>query len=329
MKTEIKKRNLILMSAALAFAIGTAGCSIFKPSDKSGEGSGKGLQGWVETGKESVKKGADKVKDVADKTGGKIKDTAEKVASEVKNQANDVIADLKGGNLSGDWAIETVLGKNAVGETPPFIKFAPGENRIYGNNGCNVINAEYTQNASDKKLSFSNIATTMMLCADSNITDTEIGEALDATRSFSLEIGEPDQLLTFYNEKGQPVMTLMHRDFHFLDGTWAVVAIDGEKVNIPEMKLALDVEEKHMHGNTGCNIINGELETDMDTANSISFSKIAMTRMACPDSGWETRMTMALEEAVTAKKLPDDRIEFLGSNGQQVMLLQRTSPIED
>lgn len=47
------------------------------------------------------------------------------------------------------------------------------------------------------------------------------------------------------------------------------------------------------------------------------------------DSGWETRMVVALEEAITAKKINDDTIEFIGSNGKQVMLLKKTSPIED
>ena len=51
--------------------------------------------------------------------------------------------------------------------------------------------------------------------------------------------------------------------------------------------------------------------------------------MACPDSGWETRMMVALEEAVTAKKISSDEIEFIGSNGKQVMLLKKSSPIED
>lgn len=139
---------------------------------------------------------------------------------------------------------------------------------------------------------------------------------------------EPDKTLTLYDAGGNAIMTLMHRDFHFLDGTWVVVAIDGEKVNIPDMKIALDVDEKRMHGNTGCNIINGELETDMETANSISISKIAMTKMACPNSGWETRMTMALEEAVTARRISADEMELIGSNGRQVMLLQRTSAID-
>lgn len=169
-----------------------------------------------------------------------------------------------------------------------------------------------------------------MLCAESNITDAEIGEALGLTVRYTIEDGKnSESILRFFDAGGREVMELMHRDFHFLDGTWAVVAIDGEKVNIDGMKVALDVDEKKMHGNTGCNIINGELETDMDAANSISFSKIAMTRMACPNSGWETRMTMALEEAITAQKVSDDEIEFIGSNGKQVMLLKKTSPIED
>ena len=50
-------------------------------------------------------------------------------------------ADLAKGVVKGDWAIEKVNGKNVVGEKAPFLKFVPTENRVYGNNGCNVINA--------------------------------------------------------------------------------------------------------------------------------------------------------------------------------------------
>ncbi|MCM1490317.1 MAG: META domain-containing protein [Muribaculum sp.] len=319
--------KFILISAAAVFLTGASGCSIFKPS-KNGEGSGKGLQGWIET----MKGNSDNSKDEANTTSGRVKKSKENKgneAAEVKESEAQPTEETKAVNLTGDWAIETVFGKKAVGETAPFIKFVPSEGRIYGNNGCNVINAQYELNVANKSLTFSNLASTMMLCADSNITDREVGEALGAATSFTLDTSQPDQQLKLYNSSGGVVMTLMHRDFHFLDGTWAVEAIDGEKVDIDGMKIALDVEEKYMHGNTGCNIINGELETDMETANSISFSKIGMTRMACPNSGWETRMTMALEEAVTAKKVNEDEIEFIGSNGQQVMLLKRTSPIED
>lgn len=305
----MNKKNIVMALAISALTLCTTGCSLIdKVANKSGEKE-KGTSGWVETKENAEAESAEKVQDAAKK----VQDAVDKTE----------------GNISGDWAIETVMGKKAVGETVPFIKFSPSENRIYGNNGCNVINAQYEADAAKKSITFSNLATTMMLCADTNITDAEVGQALGMATSYSIEKNDTDQTMTLYDAEGKTVMTLMHRDFHFLDGTWAVVAIDGENVDIDGMKIALDVDERHLHGNTGCNIINGELETDMDTPNSISFSQIGMTRMACPNSGWETRMTMALEEAVTAKRISKDEIEFIGSNGQQVMLLKRTSPIEE
>ena len=306
----------------MTFLLGTSACSIFKPSS-SPEGSGKGLQGWIETEK------SDADKYTAAKGEKAVKNEADKAMAKVDGKLHQIADDFENGILSGDWAIETVLGKKAVGETSPFIKFVPDENRIYGNNGCNIINGQYAADFTDRKITFSNLAATMMMCGETNLTDAEIGEALGLTVSYTVKSGEDNEsILRFFDAGGKQVMELMHRDFHFLDGTWAVVAIDGEKVDVKDMKLALDVDEKRMHGNTGCNIINGELETDMDAANSISFSKIGMTRMACPDSGWETRMMVALEEAVTAKKLSSDEIEFIGSNGKQVMLLRKSSPIE-
>lgn len=328
-------KNAVVAAGIMMLAAGATGCSVFKPV-KTYEGSGKGLQGWIVSEHEDVEAAADKVSGKAKDVAETVEKTADKV--EHKTQvAVDKVAEETGlkqsqqtsSVLEGDWAIMNVLGKKAVGETPPCIKFVPAENRMYGNNGCNVMNATYSADYAAKKLQFGNIATTMMMCGQTDITDVEVGQALGMTVRYSIDTADSDATLRFYDAAGKEVMTLMQRDFHFLDGTWKVVAIDGEKVDIDGMKLALDVDEKRMHGNTGCNIINGEFETDMDTANSISFSKIGMTRMACPDSGWETRMVMSLEEAVSANKISADEVELVGSNGQQVMLLHRTSPIED
>ncbi|MDE6290143.1 MAG: META domain-containing protein [Muribaculaceae bacterium] len=320
---------MMLAAVGLALVFNLTGCSVFKPSSNQ-EGSGKGLQGWVESEKGLADNDLNKTNADIRKGESAAKAEAEKVMAKVDGKLQQMSDEQGNGSLAGDWAVETVLGKTAVGETAPFIKFVPGENRIYGNNGCNVINGSYTADSKDKSISFGRLATTMMLCAQNNITDSEIGEALGLTARYTLEKGNDDEsILKFFDAGGREVMQLMHRDFHFLDGTWTVTAIDGEKVNVEGMKIALDVDEKRMHGNTGCNIINGEFETDMDAANSISFSKIGMTRMACPDSGWETRMMVALEEAVTAKKVNSDDIEFIGSNGKQVMLLRKSSPLKD
>ncbi|MBD5274720.1 MAG: META domain-containing protein [Bacteroides sp.] len=319
---KIGNNSITTLALGVALMLGATGCSVFKPASNK-DGSGKGLQGWVESEKNDVAKDMAK----GEKT---VMSDSEKAMTKADEKLHKIADGQMDDALTGDWAIETVLGKKAVGETAPFIKFVPGENRIYGNNGCNVINGQYSSDSSVRKITFGNLATTMMMCGQNNITDAEIGEALGLTVSYSMNEGDNNEsILMFYDAGGKEVMQLMHRDFHFLDGTWAVVAIDGEKINVEGMKVALDIDEGKLHGNTGCNIINGTLETDMDAANSISFSKIAMTRMTCPDSGWETRMMVALEEAVTARKVSGDEVEFIGSNGRQVMLLKKSSSIED
>ncbi len=271
-----------------------------------------------------------------------LKKTAEKVKPEedVKKEAvlptdrEEIVqpvsavytsAELAKGIVKGDWAIESVKGKKAVGETAPFLKFVPDEKRVYGNNGCNVINAEYTYNPADSTLSFSNLISTMMACGMEGITDAEINEALGESQYYSWSLNGDDYYLTLYSGNNEPVMELMHQNFQFLNGTWLVTEINGENVNVPDMKVVIDVDEGRIHGNTGCNIINGTLETDMDAANSISFQSIGMTRMACPDPNYETQFVMALEEAMKAKPLKEGRVALLDSQDKVVLLLERTS----
>lgn len=234
-------------------------------------------------------------------------------------------AEISKGIVKGDWAIETVNGKPAVGEKAPFLKFVPSEGRVYGNNGCNVINAEYTYNPQDSTISFAYLNSTMMYCQKEGLTDIEINQAMAATKFYSWRLNGDDYYITFYNENREPVMELMHQNFQFLNGTWAVKEISGEAVNIPKMKLVIDVDEGKLHGNTGCNVINGSLEINMESANSISFQGIAKTLMLCPDVNYETQLLVALEEAMRAKPLKGERVELLDSQDKPVLILERTS----
>ena len=233
--------------------------------------------------------------------------------------------ELAKGIVKGDWAVEKVNGQPAIGETAPFLKFVPEQNRVYGNNGCNVINAEYTYNPQDSTLRFSNLASTMMACGREDITDLQFNAAMGAAMYYSWRLSGDDYYLTLYDADRQPVMEMMHQNFQFLNGTWLVVEIDGQSVNVPDMKLVIDVDEGKLHGNTGCNIINGTLETDMDAANSISFQQIGMTRMACPQPNFETQLVVALEQATKAKPLKEGRVALLDNQGKTVLLLERTS----
>lgn len=234
-------------------------------------------------------------------------------------------AEIARGVVKGDWAIETVNGSQVVGEKAPFLKFSPEENKVYGNNGCNVINAQYEYNANDSTIRFSYLTSTMMLCHKEGITDREINLALDATRYYSWSLADDDYYITLYNEMREPVMTLMHQNFQFLNGTWKVNEIDGEKVNVEGMKIVIDVDEGKIHGNTGCNVINGNLEINMEAPNSISFEGIAVTMRMCQDMKYETPFLVALEEAMRARPLIGGKVALIDSQGKTVMELERTS----
>lgn len=83
-------------------------------------------------------------------------------------------------------------------------------------------------------------------------------------------------------------------NIHLLHDIWALESIDGEKIdaaaeeNLPVLEIY--VEEERVHGNTGCNILDGKIKIEKS---KISFSDIITTKMFCPASG-ETKFLSAL-----------------------------------
>lgn len=233
--------------------------------------------------------------------------------------------ELKKGVVKGDWAIDSVYGKAAVGETAPYLKFDPERKMVYGNNGCNVLNADYRYNPADSTLVFSGLLTTMMACERTDISDAQIGNALNSTRYYTWSLKGSDYYLYLYDEMWQKLMVLMHQDFQFLNGTWKVTSIGDEQIDGEDMKLVIDVDEMKIHGNTGCNLLNGTLETDMDAANSLSFQEIKIGHHECPQSNHEMQLVVALEEAIKTRPLSESEVIFLNSQGKTVLTLVRTS----
>lgn len=233
------------------------------------------------------------------------------------------VKDLEQGVVTGDWIIEEVNGMRAIGESTPFLKMVPSEKRIYGNNGCNTINASYIYNQDAKQLQFSDILSTMRMCGMEGITDSEINAALAATRTYSWDHDGDIYYLYFFNASGQQVMKLMHQNFDFLNGSWHITSIDGEEIDDPEMNIVIDIDQGKIHGNTGCNIFNGIIDIDMETVNTINFHNIMTTRMACPNSENQTRLIVGLEDASYAKPIDENTVELLNLLGQQVLTLKR------
>lgn len=232
--------------------------------------------------------------------------------------------ELGKGIIKGDWAIEEVNGKSTLGmEEPPYIKFDISTHRIYANNGCNYLNGDYKYSPSDKTIRFGELLGTMRMCDNVAVTDEEISRAIADVRYYSWELRDSQYYLYLENASHQRILTLMHQNFDFLNGTWLVKAIDDQPVAIPDLRFVIDVDEKKIHGNTGCNTLNGKLLSDMDAPNSISFQALTITRRACEDVEFENDLIVALEDAATAKPISPEKVLLINNHGIVVLELER------
>lgn len=231
--------------------------------------------------------------------------------------------DLQNGVVKGDWAIESVFGKKPGGSTAPFLKFDISKGTVYGNSGCNYINGSYKYSTADSTIVFSNLITTMRMCAADNLMEAEINQALSHTQFYTWDFKDSQHHIYLLDESRQLVMILMHQNFEFLNGAWIVINLDGQSVEDSNMKLVFDIDEMKVHGNTGCNILNGSLETNIETANAISFQQLTTTRMACPDMSKEMTLFVALEETTYIRPTDKTHVQFLDSRDKVVMELQR------
>ena len=46
-------------------------------------------------------------------------------------------------------------------------------------------------------------------------------------------------------------------------------SINGKEYNNPDMEMVIDIQEQKLHGNSGCNIMNGSLSINPDKSNFI------------------------------------------------------------
>ena len=233
--------------------------------------------------------------------------------------------DLQKGVVAGDWAIEAVGTQQvAPSAEPPYIKFEPRTSRFYACNGCNYLSGSYRYDASAKTLKFGDdVAATMRYCEDVQF-ETEINQAISKAAKYSWELKDSQLFLYIYDSHEQLLLTLMHQDFAFLNGVWTVKALNDEPITSTEnIQFVIDVAEQKIHGNTGCNVLNGKLITDMDAPNSISFQQLVTTQAQCPDADYENELIVAFEDASSAKPISENKVLLINNHGVVVLELER------
>lgn len=225
--------------------------------------------------------------------------------------------------LAGEWIFYIIDGKRVTGEERPYIAFDAAENRLYGSNGCNIIGADVTL-GKNNAIRFGNVLTTRMYCPDAAYEHT-INVTLPQIRAYKVSRFGHEFYLDLMNGRGQTVLVLRQHNMEFLNGIWNVERIDGEKNDNPDIKIAIDVEGSRIHGNTGCNIFNGELYIDPDKTSSMQFLNISSTMRLCPDVENESAFLVALEETESAFANGDNEIRLVDNKGREVLLLRRST----
>ncbi len=224
--------------------------------------------------------------------------------------------------VKGEWTILKACGHEITAmDERAFIYFSSKEGRIYGDTGCNVINGSFS--TSNTSINISNIITTNKHCS-------EVGEERNILRGLSqactFVIYKYDGLyyLDLKDKNGNTTIHAKRHNADVLTGIWKVTDIKQVKVN-KDVKLIIDVPELKIHGNVGCNIINGEIGLDRNKNWFIEFQNIASTAKMCDEESMHLEMNLiiALEEVELIKRINTENMILLDNDKNEVLKLQR------
>lgn len=251
--------------------------------------------------------------------------TAGVVKTETLSQTEGAIHKV----LFGSWTALSVGTQKVTGTDRPYIEF--GENpanpflvKCYAYDGCNYINGEYAVTPGGSIKPTQDNVSTMRMCPDAKY-EMDFNIALKTMTSYKIEKVGLDYILYLKNSSGATLLTLQKFENDFLNGAWSVKSIQGTSVD-PDLNLILviDLNEHSIHGDVGCNTLNGRITVNPDIQNSISFTDMATTRMTCPAIATEQALLNALNTVVSLRPAgSDDTAILLNAEGSEAVSLQR------
>ena len=251
--------------------------------------------------------------------------TMGQVKTETLGQTEGVISHV----LYGEWTVANVGETAVTGENRPYMIFdKSGTNpfivNCYANDGCNTINGAFAVTPGGSMKASGEMASTLRMCADAPY-EMAVSLALRNVRSYKIEQVGRDYLLYFIGENGNTLMTLRKSDISFINGAWKVAKIGQQDVKADsEAEMVIDIAELKVHGNAGCNVLNGNLYIAPDKQNSLQFRDLVTTRMTWPDIATEQALLVALEKVETVTPGTDNDTAYLNdAAGNTLVVLKR------
>ncbi len=245
----------------------------------------------------------------------------ENVIADVDQPMREVEITNPARQLYGEWDIVMMRKKQVytMERAYLYLDFAGG-NKVYGCNGCNTINGQFAQSGNDIK--FSDFVSTSESCR--NVTSEKtIMHTLAEVRHFTLEAQYNAQYLNLMNAKGTLLMVLKRHNLDAMNGAWLVKELESENVSQHNMRMVIDAEMQTIHGDTGCNIINGVITLDPSKDMAIQFEDLQSGEHDCEAIDYETALLLALERTESCKRINQNEMALLDNKGAIVIVLQR------
>lgn len=231
--------------------------------------------------------------------------------------------------INGEWNIVEINGSKVLSgqdQELPFIGFDTTTGKVFGYSGCNRMMGSFDVNAKPGDIELGAMAGTRMMCPDMTV-ERNVLSALGQVKGY-VKAGKDKVYLC--DASRRPVITLEKKasgvKLSALNGEWNIAEVNGEAVpagmeNQPFIDF--DVKKKTIHGNAGCNIMNGGFTTNADNARSISFPGVATTMMACPDMETEGKILKALNEVKSFDVLSGGGIGLYNADSALVLVLAK------
>lgn len=250
--------------------------------------------------------------------------TTGQVKTETATQTEGAIQKV----LYGQWIATNINGTAVTGNDRPYMVFDESSTNpfivnLYAYDGCNILNGALAVTPGGQMSRTSEFLSTMKMCPDAQY---EIGftMALNTVSKYSIEQVGRDYLLYIKNAQGNTTMTLRKSDLGFANGAWQVTKLNGTAVPTDvEMQMVIDILEQKLHGNAGCNTMNGSIYMNPDKQNSLEFKNIATTRMTCPQIALEQQLLTALAQVTTVQLGKDGSLMLDDANCHTLVTLTK------
>lgn len=229
-------------------------------------------------------------------------------------------------DISGEWNVVSVEGQKVTGN--PYIGFDMQEGRLYGNAGCNrIMGGVELDSINPGKIGFTGVASTRMMCPDME-TEQKVLEALNEVAGYQasatgVELTDKDgKVLISLEKREAPAVSV--NDFN---GEWTISKVDGAAVEIADKTpfLSFNVTENTVHGNGGCNIINGSFSQEEGNSSSLKFGQMISTMMAGPGMETESKVLAAMNKVASFVMNEDGTLSLMDAGNNEVLLLVKNT----